>query len=590
MKKLVFSYKGKELGRYYPGSPTILIGRSPACDFVVRAFGIRPVHFLMEWIGSGTFSATSGEWSITDVSAQMGILEKDLQGTSIGQGFILDQKSVKVGDFEFSWIDDRLSETILDGGALRQQVKGIENQQGSKGIDFSVLEVIKINAEADRVTNISHINLKSSKPHSEVLRDLPPMSLVWELVSSGDSLKVEINDSPSDLKVFQKGIQLNPSDKLKISMVQGDLVQIHWRLEDYFFRLVPAVKAAETPLAIWKDSFYRYLIFSLILFLLVFWILWFGDFKQEVVVKEPPRIAKVEIQKAAPKPKKIEEFKEEPTAEPPKNIEAKKEEKKQERKTPVKNDEAQKAQVKKPETTPKSQVKGSVKNKAPAPALNTKLPPTNVNQVGLLGSLKKTQSRNTVRADQVIDEGVVQQPIAGTEGQFVVKQPPTGTLAKQTVQGKDLSLSKASSTVSGGDSSSGSSVGKLVDVGGGNQFSIGYSNVGSELDPGSDPEEIVEGGLNKETVRRTLATYKKEIRTCYERALNIKPKIRGRVSYKWTITPKGATAGIATVKATTESPTLARCVQDVIKSIRWPSSKNGNPTVVKYPFEFQSKK
>ncbi|MEI7974152.1 MAG: AgmX/PglI C-terminal domain-containing protein, partial [Bdellovibrio sp.] len=102
--------------------------------------------------------------------------------------------------------------------------------------------------------------------------------------------------------------------------------------------------------------------------------------------------------------------------------------------------------------------------------------------------------------------------------------------------------------------------------------------------------ESVEGGLDRESVRRTLAQYRKEIKTCYDRALVKKPRISGRVLYQWTITGSGFTSSARQLSSGLETLSLETCVLSIIEGIRWPESKNGSSTIVKYPFEFTNRK
>ena len=200
--------------------------------------------------------------------------------------------------------------------------------------------------------------------------------------------------------------------------------------------------------------------------------------------------------------------------------------------------------------------------------------------MGLLGSLKP-QKANTVEADKLINEGIVSNTASGAEGKFVVQQPPTGIIGNKTTTGGGLTA--AYSKPSMADSQSGSSVSQIAGLG--HSDGSGYRNV--EYAAGEDFS--AEGGLDKDSVRKALMAYRRDIRTCYDRALMLTPKLGGRISYKWRIRPDGDVEWINLTTNSTDSPNLGKCVQTVIHGIRFPKAGNGKPTIVLYPFQFTRK-
>ncbi|MGK4422631.1 FHA domain-containing protein, partial [Klebsiella pneumoniae] len=63
---------GRELNVIHLSGPLLLVGRSPVCDAVVRVKGLKPVHFMIEWIGEGDFDPMLGSWTVFDVSGAGG--------------------------------------------------------------------------------------------------------------------------------------------------------------------------------------------------------------------------------------------------------------------------------------------------------------------------------------------------------------------------------------------------------------------------------------------------------------------------------------------------------------------------------------
>jgi hypothetical protein len=139
--------------------------------------------------------------------------------------------------------------------------------------------------------------------------------------------------------------------------------------------------------------------------------------------------------------------------------------------------------------------------------------------------------------------------------------------------------------------------GPIAKVGGKSGYGVGSALGGEGKGAGSGFEfgsldvggMKVSGGLDRETVRRVIASYRNQIRTCYEKALLSRAKLQGRILYTWNITAAGPVSTAEITKSTVGSPTLESCVLEVIKGMNFPVAGNGNPTTVIYPFEFQSR-
>lgn len=92
------------------------------------------------------------------------------------------------------------------------------------------------------------------------------------------------------------------------------------------------------------------------------------------------------------------------------------------------------------------------------------------------------------------------------------------------------------------------------------------------------------GTLSREAVRRAIRARHNEITFCYERALQRRTDLSGRVSTSFVIDPSGA---VVQASASGEDmPDVARCVAATIERIRFPASDG--TTGVTYPFDFTS--
>src|SRR5687768_8327936 len=110
MKTVAIFNNGREIEKFQLTKPTLFIGRSPTCDVILRAKSVRPLHFVLEWVGEGEFDAEKGFWSIIDISLSQ---KKE---SSSGEGLILGPEGAAFGPFEFRHTKDELAESYLKKG------------------------------------------------------------------------------------------------------------------------------------------------------------------------------------------------------------------------------------------------------------------------------------------------------------------------------------------------------------------------------------------------------------------------------------------------------------------------------------------
>jgi TonB family protein len=95
------------------------------------------------------------------------------------------------------------------------------------------------------------------------------------------------------------------------------------------------------------------------------------------------------------------------------------------------------------------------------------------------------------------------------------------------------------------------------------------------------------GGLDKEIVRRVVRSHVKEIKFCYERELQRRPGLHGRVSVRFVIAPDGRVATVGIPESTVDSHEVDRCVADAVARWPFPQARDGGVTFVTYPFVLQ---
>jgi hypothetical protein len=564
VKVLVITLNGRELARSQVHTSMVLIGRSPSCDVVIRAKGIKPVHFLMEWTEVG--GPDDGFWSIFDVSGtSSGKKEATLGEVGVGEGVVLETKPVKIGAFEFQWKTDRLTQTLVEGGSVADAFLQKASQPTASASSYQ-LEIVSARTDSGSVTQVNHFYPPVTRNVPVPLPGLSALKLTW---SSGDAGVPVIMDFSQlvNAEVFKKGVSLTASaDSNKTTkLAPGDLVQVHFQLKDHYFRLVPRVNVPPVRSSMWADAFVTVLVLALLVTAGITGLFVMTGSPQEEPPKEPPRVAQIEVREALPPPPP-----QPPAEEPP--VEQKKEEKVA-AKSEKSSGEASAPKFKAKEPTKKSSA-----------GLNSPAPQANVNSVGLLGALK-AKNPNTVRADMVLNDAIISKTASGQEGQFVVQQSPSGIVSRSNHQKTSGDLTAAYTTMSGGDSMNDKAAGPIAARDGKSGFKVGYKKAEGQATEGFTPE----GGLDKESVRRTLAAYRKDIRTCYERALLSKPRIKGRIVYKWQISGDGPVTWVQLLNTDVGSPSLPPCVQKVIQTIKFPQAPNHQPTIVIYPFEFLPK-
>ena len=95
------------------------------------------------------------------------------------------------------------------------------------------------------------------------------------------------------------------------------------------------------------------------------------------------------------------------------------------------------------------------------------------------------------------------------------------------------------------------------------------------------------GGLDKEIVRRVVRSHVKEIKFCYERELQRRPGLHGRVSVRFVIAPDGNVATVGITESSVGHPAVERCVADAVQRWQFPQAREGGVTFVTYPFVLQ---
>jgi tetratricopeptide (TPR) repeat protein len=76
-----------------------------------------------------------------------------------------------------------------------------------------------------------------------------------------------------------------------------------------------------------------------------------------------------------------------------------------------------------------------------------------------------------------------------------------------------------------------------------------------------------------------------EMEKCYDAALKVRPRLKGRLVLGWTVKLSGNAGAVARAGGTIKNPTFARCAAGAIRNTRFPKPR-GRPVKVRLPFVF----
>lgn len=624
MKTVVVILNDREIERFQLTKQTIFIGRSPTCDVILRVKSVKPVHFVLDWVGSGEFDPEQGFWSLVDISHH-----SSKEATS-GEGVVLGAENVRAGIFEFRLTKDELAESHLKRGILKRTVEESLELETIRSEEGSCLEVVSIHNSLESVESVDHYSFASFHLVRGALKSFPEMKFTWMSAHLGF---IECGNGPKDYQILNKNEVIVPlgESKERIEVSDKDIIIVRSEDYDYYLRLVPRVKVVKgRDLGLDKNLLTVILI---VVFLCIFALILPNLPKSIEERSDNARVAQVQIIDTSlppPLPPPIPEPVSVPIKAP--EIEAKKEPEKE----PEKPKQGKTPEVtEKPEPTPKPVAKAQPEEPKPVKKKSLKDGPKPVRRggeldqakkseggaviktperssapMGLLGLLKtqkSTGSKSGVRAEQILKGGQPQPDQVPQDGQVLVPRAKSGVLTKRPTTGENggtesvglagSNLSKAQSNLKSfvGSSKGGADIAKSGDsvLDGGNKNGLlkglkSGATVG--FDDGATTE--VKGGLDKDSVRRAIREYQIQLRGCYERSLGETQakEFSGKMSYTWKVSPSGDVVESRLTYSDFKMASFENCIKSIIDRIVFPKAANGQPTYVKYPFIFQGKK
>lgn len=602
MRAISISLNGTEKVRCALNSKSFLIGRSPSCDIVVRAPEVKPVQYLLEWIGDEDFDSNNGMWMLVNLADSAGKSSDGVMGDILN-----DTAPLKINNLTFALVQDRLAQTDLKKGVIKRQINSSEQEKNQHR--RSVLEVICCRSDLESVTDVLHYQLEGTMKFNP-LPGIKNLRFVWENNELG-FLDCVQEARETEEKVEIKSIGANAKEKVhvnveKLPVTQSEIFRINSGAKEYFLRYVSKVDAEVEKFSIWRDRFIQLFLATMAVLIVISFLIRNTPVDETLPPVEPQRIATIEIKKveaAVPTPPPPEPMQAAPPPEPTPAAKLPKQNKDLEN-TPISNPKTKSVQASPSAPT----VKNVAENVKPRTGLNNPAPVKNVNTVGLLGKIKAGGSNKPakVSADMILNQGVVTDTISGNDG-LAIQKPRMGELGAnrpgEGASGNSPGLAAASTRLRNSGDTNENSVGAIGGQGASSLKSLGSTlGKGEGIGSGGKQAGVVDGsggsgagvealgGLTKEDIRKALAEHRRAIRNCYEVALIKRKDLEGKMSFKWKVSPAGPVEVIDLISTEFNLPSFEACVQGVVQGIVFPKAPNGQPTTVKYPFVFQGRK
>jgi TonB family protein len=98
----------------------------------------------------------------------------------------------------------------------------------------------------------------------------------------------------------------------------------------------------------------------------------------------------------------------------------------------------------------------------------------------------------------------------------------------------------------------------------------------------------IEGQLDREIIQRVIREHRREVRACYEEALQRDADLEGRVVVAFLIAPSGRVAAANVAESTLRSDEVETCLTRRVRQWRFPEPRGGGSVNVNYPFVFSA--
>ena len=94
--------------------------------------------------------------------------------------------------------------------------------------------------------------------------------------------------------------------------------------------------------------------------------------------------------------------------------------------------------------------------------------------------------------------------------------------------------------------------------------------------------------MDKDVVDTIVRQRKDRIRLCYERQLNFKPSLSGKLTVQFVIGKEGKVLQATLSEDTMKDDAVRNCLLSEVKTWNFPKPSGGGVVTVDYPFVFES--
>ena len=97
---------------------------------------------------------------------------------------------------------------------------------------------------------------------------------------------------------------------------------------------------------------------------------------------------------------------------------------------------------------------------------------------------------------------------------------------------------------------------------------------------------VIMGALDKSLIDKVIKQNQAKFAYCYQRELVKNPELKGKVTLNFTISKTGSVAKSSTHNTTLSNAAAEACMNQQMKTLKFPEPKGGGIVIVKYPFVF----
>jgi len=116
----------------------------------------------------------------------------------------------------------------------------------------------------------------------------------------------------------------------------------------------------------------------------------------------------------------------------------------------------------------------------------------------------------------------------------------------------------------------------------------GFSNRGSRVPKVRVAKATVNGGLDKDIVRRIVRAHINEVRHCYNQGLTKDQGLKGRVAVQFTIGGTGKVPTAVVSNTTLKDASVGNCIAKAVRRWKFPKPRGGGSVIVTYPFVLEA--